>query len=118
MTQGEIHLAHCASGELETWLARIAPSELVYNIDVTPAFEQRLQGQRCAASARPAWQFDAALGARRLLEQFKVASLAAWNAESLHEAHAAASALLGYAEHTQGRALPHVQGLQAWAAGL
>ena len=64
VTQGEIHLAHCASGELETWLARIAPSELVYNIDVTPAFEQRLQSQRCAASARPAWQFDAALGAQ------------------------------------------------------
>ena len=117
VTQGEIHLAHCANGELETWLARIAPSELVYNIDVTLAFEQRLQSQRCAASARPAWQFDAALGARRLLEQFKVASLAAWKAESLHEAHAAASALLGYAEHTQGRALPHVQGLQVVRSG-
>ncbi|MEO5659216.1 MAG: DNA mismatch repair protein MutS [Polaromonas sp.] len=117
VTQGEIHLAHCANGELETWLARIAPSELLYNVDVTPAFEQRLKTQRCAASARPAWQFDAALGARRLLEQLKVASLAAWNAEGLGEAHAAASALLGYAEHTQGRALPHVQGLQVVRSG-
>ncbi|CAN5516020.1 DNA mismatch repair protein MutS [soil metagenome] len=117
VTQGEIHLAHCANGELETWLARIAPSELLYNVDATPAFEQRLKTLRCAASARPAWQFDAALGVRRLLEQFKVASLAAWNAEGLSEAHAAASALLGYAEHTQGRALPHVQGLQVVRAG-
>ncbi|WP_296907985.1 DNA mismatch repair protein MutS [Polaromonas sp.] len=112
VTQGEIHLAQCANDDLETWLARIAPSELLYNVDVTPAFEQRLKAQRCAASARPAWQFDAALGARRLLEQLKVASLASWNAEGLGEAHAAASALLGYAEHTQGRALPHVQNLQ------
>ncbi|MEP6588642.1 MAG: DNA mismatch repair protein MutS [Polaromonas sp.] len=117
VTQGEIHLAHCANGELETWLARIAPSELLYNVDVTPAFEQRLKTLRCAASARPAWQFDAALGARRLLEQLKVASLASWNAEGLNEAHAAASALLGYAEHTQGRALPHVQGLQVVRSG-
>ncbi|MDP2257555.1 MAG: DNA mismatch repair protein MutS [Polaromonas sp.] len=117
VTQGEIHLAHCANGELETWLARIAPSELLYNVDVTPAFEQRLKTLRCAASARPAWQFDAALGARRLLEQLQVASLAAWNAEGLNEAHAAASALLGYAEHTQGRALPHVQGLQVVRSG-
>ncbi|MFZ3141839.1 DNA mismatch repair protein MutS [Polaromonas sp.] len=117
VTQGEIHLAHCPSAELETWLARIAPSELLYNVDVTPAFEQRLKTQRCAASARPAWQFDAALGVRRLLEQLKVASLAAWNAEDLGEAHAAASALLGYAEHTQGRALPHVQGLQVVRSG-
>ncbi|MEP6964298.1 MAG: DNA mismatch repair protein MutS, partial [Polaromonas sp.] len=31
VTQGEIHLAQCASTELETWLARIAPSELLYN---------------------------------------------------------------------------------------
>ena len=38
-------------------------------------------------------------------------SLAAWNAESLANAHAAAAALLGYAEHTQGRALSHVQRL-------
>ncbi|MBK5206513.1 MAG: DNA mismatch repair protein MutS, partial [Polaromonas sp.] len=57
VTQGEIHLAHCANSELETWLARIAPSELLYNVDVTPAFEQRLKTQRCAVSARPAWQF-------------------------------------------------------------
>ncbi|MGV8804462.1 MAG: DNA mismatch repair protein MutS [Polaromonas sp.] len=112
VTQGEIHLAHCAPDELESWLARINPSELLYNIDATPAFEQRLKAQRCATSARPAWQFDAKLGARRLLEQLQVASLAGWNAEGLHDAHAAASALLGYAEHTQGRALPHVQGLQ------
>ena len=111
VTQGEIHLAHCANDELETWLARIAPSELLYNVDVTTAFELRLKTWRCAASARPAWQFDAALGTRRLLEQLKVASLASWNAENLNEAHAAASALLGYAEHTQGRALPHVQNL-------
>ncbi len=117
VTQGEIHLAQCTNDELETWLARVNPSELLYNVDVTPAFEQRLKAQRCAASARPAWQFDAALGARRLLEQLKAVSLAAWNAEGLNEAHAAASALLGYAEHTQGRALPHVQGLQVVRSG-
>jgi DNA mismatch repair protein MutS len=111
VTQSQIHLAHCASDELESWLARIHPSELLYSADATSAFEQRLKTWRCPASARPAWQFDAGLGMRRLLEQFKVASLAAWHAESLNEAHAAASALLGYAEHTQGRALPHVQGL-------
>ncbi|MDI1270858.1 MAG: DNA mismatch repair protein MutS [Polaromonas sp.] len=117
VTQGEIHLAHCASDELEAWIARIAPSELLYNVDVTPAFEQRLKIQRCAVSARPAWQFDSALGARRLLAQLQVASLASWNAEALPEAHAAASALLGYAEHTQGRALSHVHSLQVVRSG-
>jgi DNA mismatch repair protein MutS len=117
VTQGDIHLAQCSNDDLEAWLARIAPSEMLYNVDVSANFEERLKAQRCASSARPAWQFDAALGKRRLLEQLKVASLAAWNAETLTEAHAAASALLGYAEHTQGRALPHVQGLQVVRSG-
>ncbi len=111
VTQGAIHLAQCAPDELDAWLARIAPSELIYNIDVTPAFEQRLKALHSAATARPAWQFDAALGARRLLDQLKIASLASFNADTQSDAHAAASALLGYAEHTQGRALPHVQTL-------
>ncbi len=120
VTQGEINLAQCASDELETWLARIAASELIYNVDASSAFETRLKSlktHRCAVSARPAWQFESALGARKLLEQLKVASLASWNAEDLKEAHAAASALLGYAEHTQGRALSHVHGLQVVRSG-
>ena len=120
VTQGEIYLAHAAPDDLEAWLARIAPSEVIYNVDVSSAFEQRLKSVktlRCAITARPAWQFDASLGTRRLLEQLKVASLAAWHAEDLKEAHAAASALLGYAEHTQGRALPHVQALSVVRSG-
>ena len=120
VTQGEIHLAQCPNDALETWLARIAASELIYNVDASSAFEIRLKSlktYRCAVSARPAWQFEAALGARKLIEQLKVASLASWNAEDLKEAHAAASALLGYAEHTQGRALTHVQGLQVVRSG-
>ena len=117
VTQGEIHLAHCKSDDLVAWLARVAPSELLYNVDVTPAFEQRLKSLRCTSTARPAWQFDGALGARRLCDQLKVASLEAWHAEALTEAHAAASALLGYAEHTQGRTLPHVHSLQVVRSG-
>ncbi len=122
VTQGEIHLAHCASDEVEAWAARFGPSELVYNVDVTPAFEARLTALRQAGhaatlTARPAWQFDASLGVRRLLAQLQVASLASFSAEGLNEAHAAASALLGYAEHTQGRALSHVQSLQVVRSG-
>ena len=117
VTQGQISLAECANDELEAWLARIAPSELIYNVDVTPAFEARLKNIRCAVAARAAWQFDAALGARRLLEQLKALSLLSWHAEELHQAHAAAAALLGYAEHTQGRTLPHVQALTVVRSG-
>ncbi len=112
VTQGEVALAECAPDELAGWLTRIAPSEVVYSADATPAFEQRLQACGCALSRRPAWEFDSALGARRLLTHLQAASLAAWNADEAVQAHAAAAALLGYAEHTQGGAAPHVQGLR------
>ncbi len=116
VTQGELQLAECTADELEAWVERIAPSELLYSAGVTPSLEQRLKALRLSSSlsltARPEWQFDAALGQRKLLEQLQAASLASWNAESLAQAHAAAAALLGYAEHTQGRALSHVQSLR------
>ncbi|TAM42877.1 MAG: DNA mismatch repair protein MutS [Burkholderiaceae bacterium] len=120
VTQGELHLAQCAPDELEGWVARIDPSELLFSADVTTGFEQQLEALRRASgngsalslTRRPEWQFDAALGQRKLLAQLHAASLAAWDADALPQAHAAASALLGYCEHTQGRALTHVQSLK------
>ncbi len=124
VTQGALYLAECDSDELGAWLASVSPSELVCSVDLTPAFEARLRKDSsslpsgaCTVTARPAWQFDAALGERRLLDQLKAASLMAWQAEQLPLAHAAASALLGYAEHTQGRALTHLHSLQVVRSG-
>lgn len=118
VTGAELHLAECANDALESWIARIGPSEVIYSAEVTPAFEARLKAARSAStggaftlSLRPAWQFDGALGERNLREHLGSASLAPWNAETLTNAHGAAAALLGYAEHTQGRALTHLQRL-------
>ena len=41
-----------------------------------------------------------------------LATLQGFNAQDLPLAHAAAAALLSFAEHTQGRALAHVRSLQ------
>jgi DNA mismatch repair protein MutS len=116
VTQGALQLAECAADELEAWVARISPSELLFSADVTTAFEQRLKALRFSGSLsltqRPEWQFESGLGLRKLLEQLNSATLAAWSAEELVHAHAAAAALLTYAEHTQGRALSHVQSLE------
>ncbi|MBU2407647.1 MAG: DNA mismatch repair protein MutS, partial [Gammaproteobacteria bacterium] len=116
VTGAEMRLAECPADALEAWISRIAPSELIYSAEVTPAFEARLKLARDGAaftlSLRPAWQFDPGLGERKLREQMGSAHLAAWGAESLAQAHAAAAALLGYAEHTQGRALSHLQRLR------
>jgi len=120
VTQGALQLAECEAGALEGWLARIGPSELLHSAGITPAFAQRLQALRLGGlplTQRPEFQFDGGLGQRKLLEQLQAASLSAWGAEELPQAHAAAGALLAYAEHTQGRALTHVRTLQVLRDG-
>ncbi len=121
VTQSEIQLAQCTQDELANWVARIAPSELIYSGDVTPTFEQQIKALKFANSIpltiRPAFQFDSGLGQAKLCTQLQVASLQAFSAEELVHAHAAASALLAYAEHTQGKALPHVRALRVQRDG-
>jgi len=115
VTQGEVHLAECDSDTLDAWIARIAPSELLYSADDASATARQLHTARrslpFAATPRPEWQFDSALGYTRLQEQLGTRGLGAWGADDLPQAHAAAAALLAFAEHTQGRALSHISGL-------
>jgi DNA mismatch repair protein MutS len=109
LTHGQLGLTECSGRELATWLARLNAAELLATgDDLPPAVVQ----SRIALTRRPAWQFDPALGQRKLCEQLKVASLAGYNAQDLRVAHGAAAALLSYAEHTQGRALAHVSELR------
>jgi len=113
LTQGEIGLAECSDAELPGWLARLSPAEVLVNREQQPAGVMRA---RFPVTNRPGWQFDGALGQRKLCEQLGVAGLQGFNAQDLALAHAAASALLAFAEHTQGRALAHVRGLHVQRA--
>jgi DNA mismatch repair protein MutS len=108
VSNGEIGLSECSGAELAGWIARLAPAEILVAADLP---EGAFEAGSTTITRRPAWQFDAALGARKLLAQLNVASLAGFGAEAMPCAHAAAAALLGYAEHTLGRALAHVQRL-------
>ena len=108
VTEGELRMAECAADELPAWVARIAPSEVIFSSEL-PAHLRPLLNHAPVKSERPAWEFDSGLGQRKLLAQLQAASLTAWQAQDLVQAHAAASALLAYAEHTQGRSLSHVQ---------
>ncbi|HJV62564.1 MAG TPA: DNA mismatch repair protein MutS [Albitalea sp.] len=109
LTNGQLGLTECDERQLAGWLARLDPAEVLVDRDQVPAV---LAQSRVALTPRPAWQFDASLGQRKLCEQLRVASLAGFNAQDLPCAHAAAAALLAYAEHTQGQALAHVRTLQ------
>ncbi len=119
VTQGQIQLAQCEGQDIGTWISRISPSEIVHSVDVTAAFQTQLRAAAsqltsgaCPLTARAHWPFDSEMGERRLREHLGAASLQAWSAQDLPEAHAAAGALLNYAEHTQGRPLSHLNRLQ------
>src|SRR5690606_21297241 len=43
VTQGIVYLAQCDSNELADWIARIAPGEMLYSAEVSPAFEKTVQ---------------------------------------------------------------------------
>ncbi len=108
LSSGQLGITECDELELPGWLARLEAAEALVDRDDIPA---ALAGSRIAVTHRPAWQFDSALGLRKLCEQLQVASLAGFDAQTLTTAHAAAAALLSYAEHTQGQTLAHVQTL-------
>ncbi len=109
LSSGQLGLTECSDRELPAWLARLAPAEVLH--DASLPLPAALQGLRAARTARPAWQFDTALGQRKLCTQLGTASLAGFNAQDLKVAHAAAAALLSFAEHTQGQVLQHVRTL-------
>ncbi|MBX3634928.1 MAG: DNA mismatch repair protein MutS [Rubrivivax sp.] len=110
LASGELGVTECDESGLAGWLARLEPAEVLHDGGEQPP---ALLQHRATRTARAPWQFDAALGERKLRAQLEVATLAGFGAQDLVLAHAAAAALLSYAEHTQGRALAHVRTLVA-----
>ncbi|MEO5686406.1 MAG: DNA mismatch repair protein MutS [Burkholderiaceae bacterium] len=111
LAEGRLGLGECTEAELPSWLARLSPAEILVSPDAAPLAVR--QGS-VAVVNRPAWQFDTELGLRKLCELLGVATLAGFNAQELPRAHAAAAALISYAEHTSGgakHALGHVKSL-------
>ena len=113
LSSGQLGLTECSEKELAGWLARLDPAELLLRqADPISTLPAALQQHRAARTQRPDWQFDTALGLRKLCALLKVASLQGFNAQDLPVAQAAAAALLSFAEHTQGQALAHVATLE------
>ena len=109
LASGRLGLTECSERELPAWLARLDAAELL--CADREALPSVVAASGLAITQRPPWQFDAALGVRKLCAQLQVASLAGFNAQDLPLAHAAAGALLSFAEHTQSQALSHIRTL-------
>ncbi len=112
LSSGQLGITECSEKELAGWLARLDPAELLIpQGDLADALPGAITQHHAARTQRPSWQFDTALGQRKLCALLKVASLQGFNAQDLPVAQAAAAALLSFAEHTQGQALGHVASL-------
>ncbi len=108
---GRLGLACATAHELPAWLARLQPAEILIEADGDAEVRRTAESSGAAVTPRPGWHFDAGLGLRKLCDQLEVASLAGWAAQDMPAAHAAAAALLAYAEHTQAHALSHLRSL-------
>ena len=102
LSGGGITLAQCDASALPDWLARIVPAEVLWPQNHALPDD----AQWPFTTTRPDWHFDTALGQRKLCAQLQVAHLGGFDAQTLTAAHAAAAALLTYAEQTQGGTLP------------
>jgi DNA mismatch repair protein MutS len=112
LSTGRLCMAQASPDALAAWLSRLQPAEVLLDADEQDdRLQQALHMQRCTVTRRPAWHFDAALGLRKLCALLQVQSLDGYDAQELSVAHAAAAALLAFAEHTQARPLTHVHTL-------
>lgn len=117
LTQDCIHLCECDYDDIPAWWTRIQPSETLFPGASASGFQEILrqshaQQGRGQLTVRPDFHFDSGLGLRKLLTQLECQNLHGFAAQDLPEAHAAAAALLSFAEHTQGQALRHVRSLR------
>ena len=109
MANGEFSVTEVPAREWASWVEQIHPSEMVLSDrhmadTVRPAFE-------CVFTPLPDKFFHADKGEAALLAQLSAKHLANLDAEHLTVGLSAIGALLHYAQHTQGQALRHVQGL-------
>jgi len=125
LVSGEFVLTEVGEEDLLASLERIQPAEILFPEALAEEFGGGLIGEatgilkglHAAKTRRPDWHFSIENARLLLREHFHVHSLAAFGAEKLQPAIAAAGALLQYAKDTQGSALPHIERLQVEEEG-
>ena len=109
LSTGELRLILCDAADLEPFLARLAPSEMVLVRGESAPSPRGPTGEEPLVTERERWEFDPALASDALCQQFGVASLEAFgigDADAL--AVGAAGALLRYLHELQPQGMPHL----------
>lgn len=106
------------SAGLESELERLRPAELLHSDAGLPApLQALLSDAGCVLSAVESYSFEPQDAARRLKEQFGVASLEGFGVQGGEPELGAAGALLAYLKRTQRSGLDHFKGLKRYVAG-
>lgn len=105
-----------AAQRLQEEAGRIFPREVLLPqaLKEDRAINDVLEGIGGVASYYPDWDFDPIKGYRRLVEQFKVASLKSYGLDEKSAEVAAAGFLLDYLSHTVRRPIPHVKDIAVY----
>ncbi|MES2772361.1 MAG: DNA mismatch repair protein MutS [Pseudomonadota bacterium] len=119
LASGEFRLCEVPNAQVAATLERIRPAEIIVPDSAQPSENHAPPALKSFTSSRqPAWHFDSETAKRELCAHFATTSLAAFGAEDLAPALAAAGALLRYAKSTQSRDLVHVRALLVERDGL
>ncbi len=113
LAAGSFKCAIATRDELSAWLALIAPAEVL----TTTAFASELRNAaQCKITLLEPWQLEPQAGYKRLCTHFSVSTLTGFgiqaNTDTDTTIHAAAGALIGFAQHTQSSMLSHIDSLQ------
>ena len=112
LSNGQFFATHTTTIQLDSELARIAPSEILCAEEEKQALRERFPD--FTFTALPDWHFDAQRGTERLKKFFHLETLEPWGIENDRLVLKAANALLDYTEQTQVDMLPFIAPLKLY----
>jgi len=110
ISTGEMHIATTSADDVDAFISRFAPRELIVRKPGATAAETHPRAQDALVTEREPWEFDAAMARDELQRQFGVASLDGFGISPSDElAIGAAGALLRYMRELQPGGVPHLK---------
>ena len=110
ISTGEMHIATTSADDVDAFISRFAPRELIVRKAGANAVEAHPRAQDALVTEREPWEFDAEMARDELQRQFGVASLDGFGISSGDGlAVGAAGALLRYMRELQPGGVPHLK---------
>jgi DNA mismatch repair protein MutS len=110
ISTGEIHIATTSADDVDAFISRFTPRELIVRKPGPSAAEDHPRAQDALVTEREPWEFDAEMARDELQRQFGVVSLDGFGISADDRlAVGAAGALLRYMRELQPGGMPHLK---------